>query len=62
MRALRDELHTLADRLPADATWEDAMYALCIRQRIDPGERAIAEGRFVSQQQLEQQIGEWHDK
>jgi predicted transcriptional regulator len=62
MSTVREEIHKLADQLPADATWDDAMYALYVRQKIEAGREAIAEGRFVTQEQLEQQIAEWRDK
>lgn len=62
MSTVREEIHKLADQLPADATWDDAMYALYVLQKIDAGRKAIAEGRFVTQEQLEQQIAEWRDK
>jgi hypothetical protein len=58
MSTIREELHRLADQLPADATWEDAMYALYIRQKVDAGREAVAEGHFLTQEQLEQQITE----
>lgn len=62
MSTIREEIHKLADQLPADASWNDAMYALYVRQKIDAGRRAIAEGSFVTQEQLEQQIAEWQEK
>lgn len=62
MSTIREEIHKLADQLPADATWDDAMYALYVRQKIDAGRKAVAEGRVVTQEQLEQQIAEWREK
>ena len=62
MSTIREEIHKLADQLPADASWDDAMYALYVRQKIDAGRKAIAEGRFVTQENLEQQIAEWQEK
>jgi hypothetical protein len=58
MSTIREEIHKLADQLPADATWDDAMYALYVRQKIDAGRKAVAEGRVVTQEQLERQIAE----
>lgn len=62
MSTIREEIHKLADQLPADATWDDAMYALYVRQKIDAGRKAVAEGNVVTQEQLEQQIAEWREK
>lgn len=62
MSTIREEIHKLADQLPADASWDDAMYALYVRRKIDAGRKAIAEGHLVTQEGLEQQIAEWQGK
>ena len=62
MNTIREEIHKLADQLSADARRGDAMYSLYVRQKIGAGRKAIAEGRFVTQEQLEQQIAEWQGK
>ncbi len=59
MNSIREEIRKLADQLPADASWDDAMYAIYVRQKIDAGRKAIAEGRLVTQEKIEQQIAEW---
>jgi predicted transcriptional regulator len=62
MSTVREEIHKLAEQLPADASWDDAMYALYVRRKIDAGRKAIAEGRVVPQEELEKQIAEWQEK
>jgi hypothetical protein len=41
-------MHELADKLPEQATLDDAMYTLYVRQKIEDGLKDIAEGRVVS--------------
>lgn len=37
----------LVDNLPDDATWDDVMYRVYVRQAIDAGRHDAAEGRLV---------------
>ena len=40
------------DRLPDDATWDDVMYELYVRESIDAGLADVAAGRTVPQDQV----------
>jgi hypothetical protein len=33
----KEEAHRLIDRMPANATWEDLMYVICVREAIEKG-------------------------
>ncbi len=33
----KDEAHKLVDQLPADATWEDLMHGIYVREAIERG-------------------------
>ena len=33
----KDEAHKLVDQLPADATWEDLMHEIYVREAIEKG-------------------------
>ena len=35
--AVKDEAHRLIDSLPDEATWEDVMYSLYVREAIEQG-------------------------
>ena len=43
---LKDEAHRLVDALPDDATWDDLMYRLYVRQSIEQGIAAADDGRL----------------
>ena len=49
---LREELHTLAEQLPEDATWEQAIERLRFRQAVAEGKAAVARGEFVSEEEV----------
>lgn len=37
----------ILDRLPEDAGWDDIMYELYVKQKVERGQQAAAEGRTV---------------
>jgi predicted transcriptional regulator len=39
-------------RLPAEATWQDIMYCLYVRRKIEEGTKAAKEGRVVSHDEV----------
>lgn len=47
----------LVDRLPDDATWDDVMYRVYVRQAIEAGRRDAAEGRLVDVAEVRRQFG-----
>lgn len=59
MSSIRDEARKLVEQLPERASWDDLMVQIYVRQKIDAGRKAIAEGRFVTQEELEKQIATW---
>ena len=44
---LTDEARRLVDRLPENATWEDLMYEIYVRQKIEAGLQASDEDRAL---------------
>ena len=51
--SVRDEAEKLVHDLPDDATWDDLMYRIYVRQKIEQGLRDADEGRLVSQEDVE---------
>jgi predicted transcriptional regulator len=47
----------LVDSLPDDATWDDVMYRVYVRQAIDAGRQDAAEGRLVDVSEVRRQFG-----
>lgn len=52
MGIVKDEARKLIDQLPEQATWDDIMYQLYIRKKIDKGLEAIKEGQSFLMRKL----------
>ena len=57
IRGIKSALHLLADTLPDNATWDDVMYRVCVRQAVDAGLQDSAEGRLVDVAEVRRQFG-----
>jgi len=58
MSLVKDEARKLIDELPDDATWDDVIYRMYVRQKISLGLEAAREGRVVSHEEVKQRFGE----
>ncbi len=47
----------LVDSLPEDATWDDVMYRVYVRQAIEAGRQDVVEGRLVDVAEVRRQFG-----
>jgi hypothetical protein len=54
---IKDEAHKLIDTLPADATWDDLMEQIYVRQAIENGLRDSEQGKLQSVQEIRQKYG-----
>jgi len=48
---VKQEAHKLVDRLPDDASWDDLMYDIYVRQAIDAGLEDVQQGRVLSHEE-----------
>ncbi|MCD1596777.1 hypothetical protein [Rheinheimera aquimaris] len=53
----KDEAHKLIDQLPADATWEDLMEQIYVRQAIEQGLSDSEQGKLQSVQEIRKKYG-----
>lgn len=56
MQTVKQIVHEIADRLTEQATFDDALYALYIRQKLEQGLRDLEEGRTHTQAEVEQRL------
>jgi predicted transcriptional regulator len=56
MQTMKQIIHDIADHLPEQASWDDVMYTLYVRQKIEEGLADIAEGRVVSHEEAKRQL------
>jgi predicted transcriptional regulator len=59
MTMTKQEVLELMRDLPEEFDIEQLMYRLYVLQRIQEGERAIEQGRFVSHEEAKRRISEW---
>lgn len=50
MQTIKQTAHELIDHLPEQASWDDVMYALYVRQKLERSLQAASEGRVTSQE------------
>ena len=55
MQNVKQIVHDIADHLPEQATFDDAMYALYVRQKLERSLQAAKEGKVTSQKYMEKQ-------
>ena len=56
-KSIKAAVKELVDDLPNDATWEDVMYRLYVREAIEAGRRDAAEGRVVNVTEVRRRFG-----
>lgn len=53
MKTIKQIIHDVADHLPEQATFDDAMYALYVHQKLASALQAAEEGKVTSQEEME---------
>ncbi|MGF1546441.1 MAG: hypothetical protein ACFCUG_03840 [Thiotrichales bacterium] len=53
MQTIKQIVHDIAEHLPEQATFDDAMYALYVRQKLERSLQAAEEGKVTSQDEME---------
>lgn len=56
MQTAKQIVHDIADHLPEQATLEDAMYTLYVRQKLERAQQAAKEGRVVSHEEAKRRF------
>jgi hypothetical protein len=56
-RRIKEQAHRLVDELADDATWEDLMYSIYVRQAIEDGVRDSEAGRIMPVRDVKSKLG-----
>ncbi len=56
MTTPKEAARQLIDRLPDQATWDDIMYELYVKEKIGEGLKAVKEGRVVSHEEAKRRL------
>lgn len=54
---LKSRAHQLIDALPDEATWDDVMYTVYVRQCVESGLKDVEAGRIVSVEEVRRRFG-----
>lgn len=53
MQTVKEIVHDIADHLPEKATFDDAMYAIYVRQKLERSLATANAGHVISQEDME---------
>jgi len=56
MQTVKQTAHELINHLPEAATWDDVMYTIYVRQKLERSRQAAKEGRVTSQEDAKQRF------
>jgi len=56
MQTVKQIVHDIADHLPEQATLEDVMHTLYVRQKLEHARQAAKDGKVISQEEMERQF------
>ena len=56
MSSVKDAARAIVDKLPEQATWDDLMYELYVKQKIEAGLKAADEGRTVPHEEVKARL------
>ena len=54
---IRSEAHRIIDGLPEEATWDDVMHRIYVRQCIDAGIRDADQGKVMDVDEVRRRFG-----
>lgn len=54
---IKQQLHELVDKLPDNATWDEAAYSVEVHASIERGLADIEAGRTFTQEEVEKRFG-----
>jgi len=55
----KQDVLEMIERMPDDASLQDIMYELYVRERIERGLREANEGKTVSHEEVKQSLSKW---
>ena len=62
MKTAKDEVRELLDNLPDDASLEDIQYHLYVRQKVQRGLEAAAQGRTIPHEEVVRRMSRWTEQ
>jgi predicted transcriptional regulator len=58
MNQVKEEAKKLIDKLPDEISWDDIMYEMYVRNKIDRGIQAADEGKLISHEEVKKRFAQ----
>ena len=59
MKAAKEEVMRILERLPEDASFDDIQYHIYVRQKIEHGLEDLEAGRTLSEEEFDRRMAKW---
>ena len=56
MATPKESVKQIIEHLPDQASWDDIMYELYVKQKIEAGLKAVDEGRTISHEEMKRRL------
>jgi hypothetical protein len=56
MSMIKDEAKKIIDKLPEQATWDDVMYQIYVKKKIETSIKAVEEGKVISHEDVKKRF------
>jgi uncharacterized lipoprotein YehR (DUF1307 family) len=56
MTTAKEEAKKLLENIPEQATWDDIMYQMYVKKKIDVAEKAAQEGKIISHDEVKKRV------
>ena len=62
MAKAKDQVRSILENLPEDASLEDIQYHIYVRQKIEQGLADVEAGRVISHEEVQRRLAKWRAK
>jgi hypothetical protein len=62
MQTVKQIVQDIADHLPEQATFDDVMYTLYVRQKLERAQQAADQGQITAQEEMEKRYLNIHNE
>ena len=59
MPTAKEEIKTLVDAMPDDLTWDEVVYRLYVRKRVQRGVASLDQGKGIPHEQVMREMRTW---
>ena len=56
MQTVKETAKQVIDRLPDQASWEDILYELYVKQKVETGLATMTEGKIITHEEAKQRL------